>query len=56
MNVGDKLIAKWSERLVDNVTKGKEYEVVKVDEVGFYIINDEGEVGFPISTTFTRLR
>ena len=55
LQVGSKLKAKWSENLVDHVTKGKVYEVVEVDEVGFRIINDKGDKCFPISTTFTRM-
>lgn len=51
--VGNKMKAKWSEKLVDHVTKDKIYEVVEVSEIGFYIINDKGEKRFPISTTFT---
>jgi hypothetical protein len=55
LRVGSKLVAKHSESLADHLTKGKEYEVVEVSEIGFYILNDYGKKCFPIATTFIRI-
>ena len=55
MEVGAKVMAKWSERIVDHTTEGKVYEVVEVDQIGFRIINDKGIKCLPISTSFTRV-
>jgi uncharacterized protein YgiM (DUF1202 family) len=55
LQIGDKLKANWSENITDHVTKGKVYTVKKVNQVGFYIINDKGEESFPISTKFTKI-
>ncbi|MGG4434457.1 hypothetical protein AAXE64_07845 [Priestia megaterium] len=54
MKIGDKLIASWSEVYLDKTTQGKEYEVVDITEVGFWIINDDGEKVFPVSTEFKK--
>jgi hypothetical protein len=55
LNIGDKITPKWNETSVDHVTKDKEYEVVDVTKVGFWIINDNGKKCFPISTSFRKL-
>lgn len=55
MKAKDKLKAKWTDNIADKVTKDAIYEVVKVNEIGFWIINDKGEECFPISTTFTKI-
>lgn len=55
LKVGDKLIAKWTEEFTDKVTEGSVYEVCRVEDIGFYIINDEGVERFPISTEFKRM-
>lgn len=55
MKIGDKLQAKWSESLVDHTTKDKVYEVVDINNLGFWIINDKGEKHLPISTSFRRI-
>lgn len=51
-----KLIALWDEKYVDHVTEGKEYEVTKITDIGFYIINDEGKEVFPISSRFKKVQ
>jgi hypothetical protein len=53
LKVGTKLKAQWTETSTDNVTKDKIYEVSKVTDIGFYIINDNNDECFPISVTFT---
>lgn len=55
MKVGDKIVAKWTEKFTDNVTKGVEYPVVEVNDVGFYIINDKNEKCLPVSVEFRKL-
>ncbi|MCA1064713.1 hypothetical protein QTG56_24185 (plasmid) [Rossellomorea sp. AcN35-11] len=59
MKIGDILIAEHYCGFPDNTTKGKEYDVSKVENhfdgrVMFWIIDDIGEERFPISTTFKR--
>ena len=58
LKVGDVLIAEHFCGFPDNTTKGKEYEVCKVEQIGerinFYIIDDNGKERFPISTTFKK--
>jgi hypothetical protein len=54
LKVGDILTAKWTENLVDYVTKDKTYEVSRVEDIGFYIINDKGTECFPVSAQFKR--
>ncbi|MEC3196797.1 MULTISPECIES: hypothetical protein [Bacillus cereus group] len=53
LKVGDKLIAMNSDKY-DRTTKDSEYEVEKVQGIGFFIRDDTGTVIFPISTTFRR--
>lgn len=53
LKVGDILIATNSDKY-DRTTRGQEYEVEKVQGVGFFIRDDSGTVIFPISTTFRR--
>jgi hypothetical protein len=53
MKTGTKLKAQWTENITDHVTKDKVYEVLKVKDRNFWIINDKGEECFPISVTFT---
>jgi hypothetical protein len=55
MKIGDKLRAKWTENFADFVTQDAIYEVIKVDECGFWIINDKGKECFPVSTSFTKI-
>ena len=55
LKVGSELMAKWTENLIDHVTKGKIYKVVEISHAGFFILNDKGEKRFPVSTTFTRI-
>jgi hypothetical protein len=52
MSTGTKLISLWNENYVDHVTEGKVYEVSKVTDIGFWIINDKGKEVFPISSRF----
>lgn len=54
MRIGEKIIALWDEIFLDKTTKGKEYEIVDVSEVGFWIINDDGDKVFPVSTLFKK--
>ncbi len=59
LKVGDILIAKSYCGFPDHTTKDKEYTVTKVDEIFdgrtmFWIVADNGEERFPISTTFKR--
>lgn len=51
---GDMLKAQWTDRF-DGVTKDCFYEVIKVDDVGFFILNDEGNETFPISCSFKKV-
>ncbi|MCH5476720.1 hypothetical protein L4A40_26920 [Bacillus cereus] len=53
LKVGDILIANNSDKY-DRTTKDKEYEVERVQSVGFFIRDDTGTVIFPISTTFRK--
>ncbi|WP_181170436.1 hypothetical protein [Priestia megaterium] len=55
MEKGTKLIALWNEKFIDMTTKGKEYIVEEVNNFGFWIINDEGEKIFPVSTKFKKI-
>ncbi|MEG7883054.1 hypothetical protein [Bacillus paranthracis] len=52
---GDKLMALHTEKLFDRVTKDKVYEVTKVTDIGFYIINDDGKECFPVGVRFKRV-
>jgi hypothetical protein len=52
IQVGTKLKALYGDDLIDKTTAGNIYEVVEVSEVGFWIVNDEHKVSFPVSTRF----
>jgi hypothetical protein len=56
MEDGTKLIALWDEKYVDHVTEGKEYKVTKINDIGFWIINDEGKEVFPVSSRFKKIK
>jgi hypothetical protein len=56
MELKTKLIALWDEKYVDHVTEGKIYEISKITDIGFWIINDEGKEVFPISSRFKKLQ
>lgn len=55
LKVGDKVIAQWTEEFIDHVTEGNLYEVSRVEDIGFYIINDKGVECFPVSSRFNRM-
>jgi hypothetical protein len=55
METGIKLIALWDENFIDHVTAGNTYEVTKITDIGFYIINDQGKEVFPISSRFKKV-
>lgn len=52
IKVGTVLLALWGDSLIDKTTQGNEYKVVEVSDVGFWIVNDEGKISFPVSTKF----
>lgn len=58
LKVGDILIAEKYCGFPDHTTLGKEYAVSKVQEVEgremFWIMGDNGEESFPVSTSFKR--
>ncbi|MGG0308402.1 hypothetical protein ABEY43_06690 [Priestia megaterium] len=55
MKKGNRLIALWNEKFIDKTTKGKEYIIEEVSNIGFWIINDEGKKVFPVSTRFKKV-
>lgn len=59
INVGDKVKAKSTDNICDQVTKDKIYDVVETyrifDRLYFKIINDKGNVILPTSTIFSKV-